>query len=182
MNRWNQTIVGSGSIGYGSLIKAANALVVLTESGELVLVQPNPTAYTELAKLKVLDFYCWNHASLSNGRIYARSTSPLSPEIVAINVSAETVAPLPLIGLAAERTADGAGVKLIIRAVDGPSLDASHAARLELQPTTDIAASPSQWSALDQALSIDAGTLVTEVRFNDNQLRFLRVREKSGGD
>ena len=179
-NRWTQTTVGSGPIGYGSVIKAANALVVLTEAGELVLVQPNPDAYTELAKFKVLDLYCWNHVALSNGRIYARNSS-LNSEIVALEVSV-TLEPLPGLGLTAELTADGHGVKLTVRALDNTSLDTGHAGRLDLQSTTDLAIPPDQWSALDQTFTVTNGTLVTEVPFAGEQSRFLRVREKKGSN
>ncbi|MCI0538977.1 MAG: PQQ-like beta-propeller repeat protein [Verrucomicrobiales bacterium] len=175
-NRWTQTAVGSGNIGYGSVIKAANALVVLTEAGELVLVQADPSTYTELAKMQVLNFFSWNHVALSNGRIYARN-SAVSPEIVALEVGA-AVAPLPAIGLAAERTADGGAVKLIVRAVDGTNLDSSHVARLEVQSTPAIAP-PGQWSALNQTFSVTAGMLITEIQIGADS-RFLRIGEKIG--
>jgi outer membrane protein assembly factor BamB len=62
-NRWAQTVVGSAEISYGSVIRAANTLIVLTEAGELVLVETNPLAYTETDKLKILSLYCWNRPS-----------------------------------------------------------------------------------------------------------------------
>ena len=51
------------------------SVMMLTEAGELVLVVANPLAYTETAKFKILDRYCWNRPVLSNGRIYARNSS-----------------------------------------------------------------------------------------------------------
>ncbi len=49
-------------------------VLVLSDAGDLVLVKATPTAYTEVARSHVLAGKCWNYASISNGRIYARST------------------------------------------------------------------------------------------------------------
>jgi outer membrane protein assembly factor BamB len=49
-------------------------VLVLSDAGDLVLVKATPTAYTEAARSHVLAGKCWNYASISNGRIYARST------------------------------------------------------------------------------------------------------------
>jgi hypothetical protein len=46
----------------------------LSDAGDLVLVKATPAAYTEEARCHVLAGKCWNYASISNGRIYARST------------------------------------------------------------------------------------------------------------
>jgi hypothetical protein len=48
-NTWISTTVGSGNPGFASLIKVGGKLLVLTEPGELVLLEPNPAAYTEIA-------------------------------------------------------------------------------------------------------------------------------------
>jgi outer membrane protein assembly factor BamB len=49
-------------------------VLVLTDAGDLVLVKATPAAYTEVAREHVLAGKCWNYASISNGRIFARST------------------------------------------------------------------------------------------------------------
>lgn len=177
VNRWEQQKVGSGNIGFGTLIKAANALIVLTEAGELVLVEPNPDAYTEVAKSEVLEIYCWNNVALSEGRIYARSTSPGSPEMVAVDVSAVS-APLPAIGLAAERLASDGGFKLVISALDGTNLDAGHAGRLELLTASEITTPLDQWTVLNDGFTVMDGNLVIEISFGSEGSRYLLVREK----
>jgi outer membrane protein assembly factor BamB len=83
-NRWITSTVGSRNPGYASLIKVGGKLLVLTERGELVLLEPNPEAYTEIARYQALSGTSWNHPAFSNGRIYARSSS----QIVALNVAA----------------------------------------------------------------------------------------------
>jgi outer membrane protein assembly factor BamB len=49
-------------------------VLVLSDAGDLVLVKATPAAYTEVARCHVLAGKCWNYPSISNGRIYARST------------------------------------------------------------------------------------------------------------
>jgi len=49
-------------------------VLVLSDAGDLVLVKATPKAYTEVGRSHVLAGKCWNYASVSNGRIYARST------------------------------------------------------------------------------------------------------------
>ena len=60
--------------GPGHVILAGDQLVVLSDAGELVLLDPKPTAYMEIARAKVLEGKCWTTPVLANGRIYVRST------------------------------------------------------------------------------------------------------------
>jgi outer membrane protein assembly factor BamB len=46
----------------------------LTDEGQLVLVQPSPQAYKELARTKAVAGKCWSTPALSNGRLYIHST------------------------------------------------------------------------------------------------------------
>ena len=58
-------------------------LLVLSDAGDLVLVNATPTAYTEVARSHVLAGKCWNSVGISDGRVYARSTK----EGVCVDVS-----------------------------------------------------------------------------------------------
>ncbi|MGD0815867.1 MAG: PQQ-binding-like beta-propeller repeat protein [Verrucomicrobiota bacterium] len=60
--------------GPGGCTLVDGRVLVLSDAGDLVLVKATPTAYTEEARCHVLAGKCWNYASISNGRIYARST------------------------------------------------------------------------------------------------------------
>jgi outer membrane protein assembly factor BamB len=60
--------------GPGGVVLAGNLLVALNDRGEVVLVDPQPAAYKELARVKAVDGKCWNHPTVSGGRIFARST------------------------------------------------------------------------------------------------------------
>ncbi|MCI0638737.1 MAG: PQQ-like beta-propeller repeat protein [Gemmataceae bacterium] len=64
--------------GCGSIILADGKLIVLMESGELLLVDATPKAYRELARAQVFDAApCRAHPALANGRLYARDQKKL---------------------------------------------------------------------------------------------------------
>lgn len=60
--------------GAGNVILAGGQIVALSDRGELVLVEAQPSAYKELARADVLEGKCWSTPTLSGGRLYARST------------------------------------------------------------------------------------------------------------
>ncbi len=66
---WSQAGFGPG----GCTLVGGNVLV-LSDAGDLVLVKATPDSYQEAARSHVLAGKCWNCPSVSNGRIYARST------------------------------------------------------------------------------------------------------------
>jgi outer membrane protein assembly factor BamB len=69
--------------GMGTCLEVDGHVLVLSDAGDLVLVKADPAAYTELARSHILKGKCWNYPSISNGRIYARSTK----EGVCVDVS-----------------------------------------------------------------------------------------------
>jgi outer membrane protein assembly factor BamB len=77
---WSQPGFGTG----GCTLVGGNVLV-LSDAGDLVLVKATPASYQEMARSHVLAGKCWNSATVSNGRIYARSTR----EGVSLDVSAQ---------------------------------------------------------------------------------------------
>lgn len=175
VNRWTQTVVGSAGISYGSVIKAANTLIVLTEAGELVLVEMNPTAYRETDKFKVLSLYCWNRPVLSNGRIYARNSAANS-EILALDVSLPSVG-LPPISIAASRV-DGTTLDLLVQSTTGTPLNTDHANHIELIYSSDIQAAIATWTRLDEPLTVSGQGLQARIPLLPERARFIRVREK----
>ncbi len=60
--------------GAGQVILAGDKVLALSDAGELVLIDPQPAAYKELARAKVIDGKCWTTPVLANGHIYVRST------------------------------------------------------------------------------------------------------------
>ena len=69
--------------GPGQVILAGDKVVALGDAGQLVVIDTNPDAYTELARADVLDGKCWGSPVVSDGRVYARSTK----EAVCLDVS-----------------------------------------------------------------------------------------------
>lgn len=62
-----------GGFGSGALIATGSRLIVLSESGELVVAEASPTAFKQLAKASVLEGKCWTAPTLANGQVYCRS-------------------------------------------------------------------------------------------------------------
>jgi len=63
--------------GKGSLILADGRLIVLSETGELALVEASPREYVERGRAKVLEGRCWTAPALSGGRLYLRNRTEL---------------------------------------------------------------------------------------------------------
>jgi outer membrane protein assembly factor BamB len=66
--QWNKP-----RFGCGSMISADGVLILLTEQGELILVEATPEEYLELARAQVLDSGpCRAQIALADGKLYAR--------------------------------------------------------------------------------------------------------------
>ncbi len=75
----------SRGLGKGSLLTAdGDLLIVLSDTGTLLLVEANPNAYTELARFQVMEGKAWTAPALANGRLYVRDHD----EIVALELKA----------------------------------------------------------------------------------------------
>jgi hypothetical protein len=72
----------------GSLIVAADKLVLLSETGKLVVADATPDAYRHLAQAQILDGRCWTTPVLSHGRLLARNAAG---DVVCLDL--RTVAP-----------------------------------------------------------------------------------------
>lgn len=64
-----------GRFGHGQLLILADqeAMIVLSEEGELALVALSPSAFQELARVRVLDGKTWNHPAISGSTILVRN-------------------------------------------------------------------------------------------------------------
>jgi outer membrane protein assembly factor BamB len=58
---------------FGSLICAGDRLLILSDKGELVLVDASPVDFKPLARAKVLNGLCWTPPVLADGRLYIRN-------------------------------------------------------------------------------------------------------------
>lgn len=60
--------------GPGNVILVGDLLVALSDAGEVVLVEPTPEEYREVARADILKGKCWSTPVFSDGQLYARST------------------------------------------------------------------------------------------------------------
>jgi outer membrane protein assembly factor BamB len=67
--KWEQP-----GFGPSQLIMAAGRLVATTDYGDLVLIDPSPSAFRELARKKVINGKVWASPAISDGQLLLRST------------------------------------------------------------------------------------------------------------
>jgi outer membrane protein assembly factor BamB len=145
----------TNNFGQGGTILANGKVLTVTEDGQLVLSQPNPSAYTELARFRAFDFNaaspgkCWNSPAVADGRIYARSTRGG----ICVDVS---VSPLRML---APQFAVGNRLQLLIGTASGSAVDSNRLARLEVRYTTNLATSLPNWTKLTNNLVLTNGVV-----------------------
>ena len=144
--KWSQP-----NFGMGGLILVNTNLLVLTEDGQLVLVQPNPSAYTELARCRAFQFSgslpgkCWNNPAFSNGRIYARSTAGG----IALDASVPSRPPLKLL---APYFLNSTQLQLVVSTVNGTPIDSNRLTSIEVRATNALGIPLSLWPKLTNSL------------------------------
>jgi outer membrane protein assembly factor BamB len=74
---WSQPGFGERPlVGYSSTLAAGDRLLVLTDDGQLVLMQANPERYAELGRVQICG-RTWSHHALAGGRLYVRDRRAL---------------------------------------------------------------------------------------------------------
>ena len=61
-------------LGFNGLIAVGGKLLVLTEMGDLLLVEASPDGYKELGSARVIEGRVFTAPSIAAGRVYARNT------------------------------------------------------------------------------------------------------------
>ena len=67
--KWEQP-----GFGAGQAILVGDRVVALSDAGEVVVIDPKPDGYKEVARSKVVDGKCWSTPVFSGGRLFVRST------------------------------------------------------------------------------------------------------------
>ena len=67
--KWSKNSLG----GSAATIVVGGKPVILSEYGEILVIEPNPDAYKELARFKAVSGKCYSTPAFSNGRLYVRS-------------------------------------------------------------------------------------------------------------
>jgi outer membrane protein assembly factor BamB len=74
-----------GRYGYGQVLLASGHLIVLTDTGDLVLVRATPDQHAEIARFKALEGKTWNYPAIADGRLLVRNAN----EMAAYNIAAQ---------------------------------------------------------------------------------------------
>jgi outer membrane protein assembly factor BamB len=69
-----------GRYGHGQVLLVGDddVMIVLTESGELVLVRVNPDKLDEIARLPAIDGVTWNHPVIAGGKLFVRNAETMA--------------------------------------------------------------------------------------------------------
>ena len=67
-----------GRYGYGQLLLASGHLIILTEKGDLVLVEASPEEHRELARFSAIQGKTWNYPAITEGRLLVRNTTEMA--------------------------------------------------------------------------------------------------------
>jgi len=70
-------------LGGGGLIVADHKIIMLSDTGELVVGEASPAAFAPISRAQVLGEWCWTAPTLANGRIYCRNNQG---ELVCLDV------------------------------------------------------------------------------------------------
>jgi hypothetical protein len=70
--KWRKGRYGKGQV---LLLADSQTLLVIAESGELILLAATPDEHRELAKLTALDGKTWNHPVVVGNRLYLRNAN-----------------------------------------------------------------------------------------------------------
>jgi outer membrane protein assembly factor BamB len=72
---WKQGRYGHGQV---LLLADQGVLLVLAETGEIVLVAAIPERHEELARFQAIDGKTWNHPAVAHGRLYVRNAEEIA--------------------------------------------------------------------------------------------------------
>jgi outer membrane protein assembly factor BamB len=62
-----------GRYGYGQTLLAGDHLIVLTESGDLVLLKATPDSHQEVARFSAIEGKTWNYPAMAGGILLVRN-------------------------------------------------------------------------------------------------------------
>jgi outer membrane protein assembly factor BamB len=73
-----------GRYGYGQVLLASGHLIIMADTGELVLVRATPQQHSEVARFQALQGKTWNYPAIAGGKLLVRNAT----EMAAYNISA----------------------------------------------------------------------------------------------
>jgi len=73
--RWKEGRYGCGQV---VLLADQARLLVISETGELILLAANPQQHEELGRFKALKGKTWNHPVIAHGRLFVRNAEEMA--------------------------------------------------------------------------------------------------------
>ncbi|MBI3406654.1 MAG: PQQ-like beta-propeller repeat protein [Acidobacteria bacterium] len=67
-----------GRYGYGQAVLAGDHIIVLTESGELVLLKATSESHQEVARFSAIEGKTWNHPAIADGYLLVRNAREMA--------------------------------------------------------------------------------------------------------
>ncbi len=166
--KWTRSLSGEGSRS-GGIVKVADKLLLLTETGDLVLFKPNPASFSQVARFSALQGKCWNVPAVSGGRVYARSTTE------AVCVDLAPPAPPVLAPLKTSIAKSGDTVEVRVSRSDDSALDAATASRIRILESLDLAG---PWTKLLTDPALANGVLKVQKPFPAGETkRFFKAEQ-----
>jgi outer membrane protein assembly factor BamB len=162
------------NFGHGGILLVDNHLIVITETGDLVLVKLDPNAYTELGRFQAIpDYYgdtnkCWNSPAIADGRVYVRSTSFLACYDLSI----------PSLKLDPPLVASPNKFQLTARTANGAPIDSDRFSTIEFRASANPTLPLALWTKLTNNLVLTNGVArATNVDGTGSSRRFFIVSE-----
>ena len=79
---WKTRGNGDGKSGYGNgqvlLLVDQSLLLILTEAGEVALVEAQPEKFKEVARFKAIEGKTWNHPVIAHGKLFVRNAEEVA--------------------------------------------------------------------------------------------------------
>jgi len=164
----------TNGFGRGATILVDEHLLTITENGQLVLIQPNTNAYTEVARFLAIPNYddftnkCWNTPAVCDGRVYVRSTA----------CGACFDFSVPDLKLDPPQPLAAGELRLTVRTANGAPVDSNRLAGMEVRATTDIVQALTQWTQLTNRLVLTGGVVrIDSVNSGTQPRKFFIVSE-----
>jgi len=172
VERWRQSLSGAGA----GVLLVSGYLLVTTDNGDVILVRPQPTSYSEVARFNAVNGSvsgvppkCWNVPAISNGRIYHRSTT----EAACYDVAAH------ILRLQPQASGNPQAFRFLVGYQDGSAIPANRATNIDVLTATNASLSATNWTKLPGMPLLTNGQL----RVDDTQMlahpqRYYRAAER----
>lgn len=162
-----------GGFGRGAATLVNGLLLIVSETGELVLAEPSPAEYRELGRLLAIPGFhtdynkCWNSPAVADGRVFVRSTA----------WGAMFDFSVPDFKLADPQFAAAHHFQFTVRSSDGTPVTVNRLTNLAVKSSLDPALPPACWLMLTNAFIQTNGTVnVTNLETGEPR-RYFIVRE-----